>query len=300
MQAMHGGKAKHDPIDAHKIAVLRRGGRLPQASGYPAERRATRDVRRRRRPLTRTRAALLAHSQQTHRQSNLPAISQKLAYKANRAGVAERFPEPAVQQRLAVDRALIHTYDHWLTDLARSLVKTTTAPAAQIFSRLRSIPGVGKILALGRLDEIHDLHRCPRVQAFVSSGRLVTCATASAGTRDGTSGQTIGHASLTWACSDAAVLFRRHHPAGQQSRARLTKTQRCWPIHGRGPSMTCGHETRRAIWLSFFRSHGVERVSLTPHGTPMGSACPDARAWRKRGVVERRGAHRPFARIPAP
>jgi hypothetical protein len=32
-QAMHGGQAKNDQIDAHKIAVLRRGGMLPQAYG---------------------------------------------------------------------------------------------------------------------------------------------------------------------------------------------------------------------------------------------------------------------------
>ena len=43
MQAIHGGKAKNDKIDSHKIAVLLRGGLLPQAYVYPAERRATRD-----------------------------------------------------------------------------------------------------------------------------------------------------------------------------------------------------------------------------------------------------------------
>lgn len=32
MTAIHGGKATHDQIDAHKMAVWRRGGLLPQAS----------------------------------------------------------------------------------------------------------------------------------------------------------------------------------------------------------------------------------------------------------------------------
>ena len=35
MKAIHGGKAKNDKIDAHKIAVLLRGGMLPQAYVYP-------------------------------------------------------------------------------------------------------------------------------------------------------------------------------------------------------------------------------------------------------------------------
>ena len=43
MKAIHGGKAKNDKIDSQKIAVLLRGGLLPQAYVYPAERRATRD-----------------------------------------------------------------------------------------------------------------------------------------------------------------------------------------------------------------------------------------------------------------
>jgi len=117
MNAIHGGKAKHDKIDAHKIAVWLRGGMLPQASGDPAEMRATRDLLRRRLSLTRKRAALLGHVQQTTRQDRLPEIGTKLADTANRTGVAERFPDPAVQQSLAADLARIGSDDHLLGDL---------------------------------------------------------------------------------------------------------------------------------------------------------------------------------------
>jgi hypothetical protein len=41
MKAIHGGKAKSDKIEAHKIAVLLCGGMVSQASGSPAEMRAT-------------------------------------------------------------------------------------------------------------------------------------------------------------------------------------------------------------------------------------------------------------------
>lgn len=88
MKAIHGSKAKHDKIDAHNIAVLLRGGMLPQASVYPAEMRATRDLLRRRMHLARKRGELLAHVQNTNRQYNLPALGQKIADKANRDGVA--------------------------------------------------------------------------------------------------------------------------------------------------------------------------------------------------------------------
>src|SRR5918999_557719 len=217
MKAIHGGKAKNDRIDAHKIAVLLRGGMLPQAYVYPAGMRATRDLLRRRMPLMRNRAELLAHVQQTNSQYNLPEIGKKLAYKANRDGVAERFPDPAVQKSIEVDLTLINHYDRLLTALELDLVKTAKADNAQTFYRLRSIPGIGKILALILLYEIHDIHRFPRVQEFVSYCRLVKCAKESAGNRLGTSGKKIGHADLTWAFSEAAVRFWRHNPAGQKS-----------------------------------------------------------------------------------
>ena len=48
MRAIHGGKAKNDKIDSHKIAVLLRGGTFPLAYVYPKPMRATRDLLRRR------------------------------------------------------------------------------------------------------------------------------------------------------------------------------------------------------------------------------------------------------------
>jgi transposase len=248
MKAIHGGKAKNDTIDAHTMAVLRRGGMLPQAYVYPAEMRATRDLLRRRMSLMRQRAALLTHVQHTNSQYNLPEIGKKLAYKANREGVAERFPDPAVQQRIEVDLALLNSYDRLLTELELSLVNTAKAHNAQIFYRLRSIPGVGKMLALVLLDEIHDIHRFPRVQEFVSSCRLVKCAKESAGTRYGTSGTKIGHAYLTWAFSDAAVLFLRANPAGQKYLARIVKK------HGKGKALTIlAHKLARAVYYMWRR-----------------------------------------------
>ena len=123
MKAIHGGKAKNDKLDAHKIAVLLRGGMLPQAYVYPAAMRATRDLLRRRMYLTRKRAELLAHIQNTNSQYNLPEIGKKLAYKANRDGVAERFPDPAVQKSMAVDLTLLGSYDPLLSDLELHIVK---------------------------------------------------------------------------------------------------------------------------------------------------------------------------------
>ena len=232
MKAIHGGKAKNDKIDAQKIAVLLRGGRLPQAYVYPAEMRATRDLRRRRIHCMRKRAELLAHIQQTNSQYNLPEIGKKIAYKAHRDGVAERFPAPAVQKSMAVDLALMGHYDQLLRDVELSIGRTAQHHDANTLYLLRTVPGIGDILSLVLLYEIHDIQRFPRVQDFVSYCRLGTCAKESAGKRYGTSGTKIGHASLTWAFSEAAVLFLRNHPQGQKYLTRLEQK------HGQGQALT--------------------------------------------------------------
>jgi transposase len=242
MQAMHGGKAKNDTIDAPKIAVLRRGGMRPQASGSPAAMRATRDLLRRRMHLMRTRAARLAHIQHTTSQDHLPELGQKLASKGKRDGVAARCREPAVPKSVEVDLALIDHDDRLRRDVALTLVQTAKPPHAHALSRLPSVPGIGKLLRVVWLYAMHEITRLPRVQDVVSSCRLVKCAQESAGKRYGTSGKKLGHASLNWAFAAAAVLLLRHNPPGQTLLARMEKK------HGQGQALTIwAHKLARAV-----------------------------------------------------
>ena len=253
MKAIHGGKAKNDKIDAHKIAVLLRGGMLPQAYVYPAAMRATRDLLRRRMYLTRKRAELLAHIQNTNSQYNLPEIGKKLAYKANRDGVAERFPDPAVQKSMEVDLALLGYYDPLLSDLELHIVKAAKQHDANTLYLLQTVPGIGKILSLVLLYEIHDIQRFPRVQDFLSYCRLVKCAKESAGKRYGTTGAKMGNAYLKWAFSEAAVLFLRDNPAGQKYLTRLEKK------HGQGKALTLlAQKLGRAVYYMLTRQKAFD------------------------------------------
>ena len=207
MKAIHGGKATHDTIGAQKIAALLRGGMLPQASVYPAQMRATRDLLRRRTHLLRTRAELLPPGHNTTSPYNLSEIGKHIAYTANRPGVAERFADPAVHKTMAVDLSLITSDDELLQDLDRSLRKTATHRAAQPLDLLQTGPGIGKILSLVLLYEIHRIDRFPSVQDFASSGRVVHCSQGSGGKRLGTSGKKLGHAPRKGAFSEAATRF---------------------------------------------------------------------------------------------
>jgi transposase len=257
MTAIHGGKAKTDTSDAQNIAVLLRGGRLPQADVYPAEMRATRELLRRRIHLMRTRAELLAPIQNPNSQSNLPEIGQQSAYKANRAGVAERCPEPAGQKSIAVDLALSDHYDRLLRDVEVSIGHTAKHPNANTLYLLRTVPGIGAILRLVLRYAIHDIQRFPRVQDCVSSCRLVKCAKESAGKRAGTAGPKLGNASLKGAFSDAAVLFRRSHSAGQTYLTRLEKQP------GKGTALTVlAPKLARAVYYMLKRHTAFEMQTV--------------------------------------
>jgi transposase len=232
MKAIHGGKAKNDKIDSEKIAMLLRGGMLPQAYAYPHAMRATRDLLRRRMYLMHHRAEALAHIVNTASQYNLPPITKKLTYAANRQHVAELFPDSSVRLNVQADLELIDHFDEQLRRLELKLSRTAKVDDPRNYYLLRSVPGIGKILALVMLYEIHDIRRFPKAGNFLSYARLVKCAHESAGKRLGTGGKKIGNAHLKWAFSEATVLLMRQLPAAKEYVQQLAKK------HGKGKALS--------------------------------------------------------------
>ena len=239
-----------------------RGGLVPQADVYPAERRAPRELRRRRGPRVRKRAELLAHLHHTTSPYHLPEIRKKLADKAHRAGVEEHFPAPRGRQTLAVEVSLSDHYDPLWGEVERSITRSAKAHDVQTFARLQSVPGLGQLLALVLPYQIPDLARFLRVQDFVSYCRLVKCAKASGGKRVGTAGKKIGTVPWRWAFAEAAVLFLRQHQPGKAYFAKLERN------HGTGKALTVlAHKLARAVYDLLTREHAFAL-------TRFGSAAP--------------------------
>jgi len=253
MKAIHGGKAKNDRIDSRKIAGLMRGGTFPMAYVYPAAMRATRDLLRRRNYLTRKRADLLSHIQNTNSQYNMEPFGSQISYKANRQAIAEQFIDPDVRVSMEADLELIAQLDRMKQKLELYIVRNAKMHDPQAIYRLRSVPGIGPILSLVILYEIGDIARFARVQDFVSYARLVKCAKESAGKRYGASGSKIGNAHLKWAFSQAAVLFLRKNPEGMKYRKRLEKK------HGKAKSLSIlAHKLGRAVYYMLKRDQAFD------------------------------------------
>ena len=216
MRAIHGGKSKNDRIDSGKIARLLRGGTFPLSYVYPAQMRSTRDLLRRRTFVMRRRSEALGHIQMTYQQYNLSSPKRRIRYAGNREAITEPFEDGSVKKMLAVDLAVIERYDQIIKDLELFLVRHAKMDDGQTFFLLRSVPGIGKVLALTLMYEIHDIARFPTVGQFISYSRLVNCPHTSAGKLCGSGGRKIGNAYIRWAFAEAVCLLIRELPQAKR------------------------------------------------------------------------------------
>jgi len=138
--------------------------------------------------------------------------------------------------------------DKVIRDVEAFLTRRVKVHDLANFHRLRTINGVGKILAMTILYEIHDINRFPRVQDFASYVRLVKCAYESGGKRAGTGDAKIENAHLSWAFGEAAVLMLRESDEIKKRRQRLERK------HGEGKSLAIlGHKLGRAVYFMLKR-----------------------------------------------
>jgi transposase len=234
MGLIHGGKAKNDRLDALKIALLLCGKKFPLAYAYPKGWRETRDLLRRRMYLVRQRSALLTHVQIVNSQYNLPALAKQRCAMGDweELNIAERFSDPCVRESVTVDVKLIDELSRVIDQVERFLMATTRVQDAARYARLRTIPGVGPVLGMVLMYEMHAWTRFAKVGQFLSYARLVRCRHESAGKTLGTGGKKIGNAYLRWAFGEAACLMLRF-----SERARKWK-QRYTSKHGKGKAMS--------------------------------------------------------------
>lgn len=225
MKAIHGGKQKNDKLDAAKIAGLLRGGLFPQAYVYPAAMRETRDLLRRRTFLVNQRAHLLAHVQNTNSQYNLPAFDFRLSRASARTNdtIVSRFTHPSLRLSMQTNLELIDILDDKINTIEGHLRKHAKVDDPVSYHLLQTIPGVGKLLALILLYEIHDIHRFDHVGQFLSYARLVTPRHESAGKITGNGCKKMGNAHLRWAMAEAALLLLRDCEPVKRWRQRIEK-----------------------------------------------------------------------------
>lgn len=196
---------------------------MPIAYPYPADMRATRDLLRRRTYMVRQCGLLVAHIINTNTQYNLPPFNKKLSRKFNHDGVAERFDDPSVRAAVQADLSMIEAFNKLIGPLEWQIEKTACHHDHNNLYLLRTIPGVGRIIALVILYEVHDISRFKTVQRFCSYARLICPQKESDGKRAGKSNKKIGNAHLKWAIKTAAMISLRESDQAKKYVDRLSR-----------------------------------------------------------------------------
>lgn len=113
---------------------------------------------------------------------------------------------------------------------------------------LKSVNGIGTVLSLVILYEVHSVDRFPTVQDFASYCCLVKCRRESAGKSYGTGGAKIGNAHLRWAFGEAATLFLRNNLDAQNWLEKKTAK------HNKAKALTLlSHKLGRAVYFMLKR-----------------------------------------------
>jgi transposase len=255
MKAIHGGKAKNDKIDSEKIAMLLRGGMLPQAYVYPREMRATRDLMRRRLFFVQRRAELLAHIKMTFQQYNCAIPSGDLTHEKNRTALVLPFADPTAVRMVQSDLDMVAH----LTKLVNKLeiyidsLRFEKEDIGMKLALLRSVPGIGRVLSATILYEIEDIDRFPSVQDFISYCRLIKPKKTSAGKVTGSGGSKIGNHHLRWAFAEAVMIHLRDDARGKLYLQRLLKK------HPKGKAMSIlAAKLARAVYFILKRSKSFD------------------------------------------
>lgn len=225
MKLIHGGKAKDDRIDSKTMAELLRTGFFPPAYPYPEHMRATRDLLRRRHHFAQQHAESLRHIKTLLYQqgyTNLPAVHNLDAEKIKETFSVYKLPDDAAYS-LQNDIDMIAYLDSITGKLEWRIEKTAHGHDNYALALLKSIKGLGTILSLTMLYEIHSIKRFPTAQKFSSYARVVKVQRSSHGKKLGSKNDKIGNPYLRWAFGQLAVSAQRFYPSVKEYTQRLIR-----------------------------------------------------------------------------
>jgi len=207
MKRYDGLKHSDDADDAAHLAHLLRLGILPTGYIHPPAQRALRDLARKRIQLVRIRTQqvlavenILSRSLGARLSSN--AIKRLTASEIDGLGLVNDVAA-AAKANAAIIAALNEQIERVET---RLLEGVKLRPE---YALLKSIPGIGEVLAIVIMLESGDIGRFAQVGNFASYARCVDSARYSNGRKKGEGNRKNGNAYLVWAFIEAANFARR-------------------------------------------------------------------------------------------
>jgi len=214
IQQYSGLKHADDKWDSFWLAHIFRLGILPEGYIYPKEFRAVRDLLRRR--------LLYVKQRTTHILSLQSMITRNLGLRMSGNAIKKLKTEDA--EELFTDSYLVFTAQQniktieFLKNIIKDIEKKVlkVAELAPEFIKLKTFPGIGKILGLTIMLEVGDIKRFSKVGAYSSYCRCVKSERISNGKKKGENNKKNGNKYLSWAYVEAANFAIRFSPEAQR------------------------------------------------------------------------------------
>jgi transposase len=208
IQQYNGLKYTDDDSDARWLAHLLRLGILPEGYIYPKQERAVRDLLRKRGQLVHQRTANLLSMQSLISRTTGNSISTKIIKALNVEHLDGVFPNPDHVLALKANLAVMKSADAQIEILEKA-VQDRVKLRPQ-FRFLKTVPGIGSILALTIMLETGEIERFAGVGNYASYCRCVGSQKISNGKRKGSGNTKNGNKYLGWAFVEAANFAVRY------------------------------------------------------------------------------------------
>ena len=202
IQQYEGLKYTDDNSDARWLAHLLRLGVLPEGYIYPRAERPVRDLLRKRSQLVRQRTTNLLSIQNLVTRNTGSSLSAKRVKGLDVQQVDELLPNGDLALALKANLSVMSSADEQTEILERTV--TERVKLRPQFSFLKTVPGIGQILALTIMLETGDIGRFATVGNYASYCRCVGSQKVSNGKTKGKGNTKNGNKYLAWAFVEAA------------------------------------------------------------------------------------------------
>jgi transposase len=204
-----GLKHSDDQHDAFFLAQLLILGILPQGYIYPKKERPVRDLARKRMFLVQHKTAHILSLQSLIAR----CCARKVSANDIRSLTVEELELWLEEEHLILSAQANLDNINFLKQKIKVLEKAIRKKVRieKAFHNLKTVPGIGDILALTIMLEVGDINRFPKVNNFTSYCRCAPSRRLSDGKSKGSGNRKNGNRYLSWAFTEAVHLGRRYN-----------------------------------------------------------------------------------------
>ena len=210
IQQYNGLKYTDDDSDARWLAHLLRLGVLPEGYIYPREQRPVRDLLRKRGQMVRQRTTNLLSIENLYTRNTGSSLSANEIKALQVEEIDGRVPSNDLALAIKANLAVMRSADEQVEVLEQAVIGQVKLRAE--FRFLKTVPGIGQILALTIMLETGDIRRFASVGNFASYCRCVGSQKISNRKKKGKGNTKNGNKYLGWAFVEAANFAIRFSP----------------------------------------------------------------------------------------